>query len=154
VCFAEQTVLKIPMQKIRSIVYASSATHELTTAALEALLASAQFFNREHQVTGVLLYSGNHFMQCLEGSPEDVGKAYERVKGSSQHKDIVEYMDGEVAKRSFGSWDMGLAQPAESEFLALSTANWVRATQQPASFDSPSGLEMLKVFWNMRQQAD
>jgi hypothetical protein len=152
--FAEQTVLKIPMQKIRSIIYASSATRELTTAALEALLTSAQFFNRQHKVTGVLLHSGNHFMQCLEGSPEDVGKAYERVKDSSQHKDIVVYMDGEVAKRSFGSWDMGLAQPAESEFLALSTANWVRATQQPASFDSPSGLEMLKVFWNMRQQAD
>ncbi len=125
----------------------------MTTADLEALLADARAFNREHQVTGVLLHSGRNFMQCLEGAPEDVGKAYERVKRSSQHQDIVQYMDCQVAKRTFGSWDMGLAEPAASELLALSTAAWSRVTQQPASFESPVGLELLKVFWSMRQQA-
>ena len=141
------------MNPLRSIVYVSSATHVLTTADLEALLADARDFNRKHQVTGVLLHSGANFMQCLEGAPEDVGAAYERIKRSSQHQYIVEYMDGEVAQRTFGSWDMGLAQPAKSELLALSTAEWSRATQQPSSLESPMGLELLKVFWNMRQQA-
>lgn len=150
---AHQCCYKIQMKNLRSIVYASTAKHKLTTADLESLLADARDFNRKHQVTGVLLHSGANFMQCLEGAPEDVGKAYERIKHSSQHRDIVEYMDGEVAQRTFGSWDMGLAEPAKSELLALSTAEWSRATQQPASFESPMGLELLKVFWNMRQQA-
>jgi hypothetical protein len=141
------------MKDLRSVVYASTSTYALTTADLEALLADARAFNREHQVTGVLLHSGAHFMQCLEGAPENVGKAYERIKQSSQHQDIVEYMDGEVAQRTFGSWDMGLAEPAESELLALSTAEWSKSTQRPSSFESPMGLELLKVFWNMRQQA-
>ena len=141
------------MENLRSVVYASSATHELTTADLEALLADARAFNHEHQVTGVLLHSGRSFMQCLEGAPENVDKAYDRIKRSSQHQDIVEYMDCPVAKRTFGSWDMGLAQPTASELLALSTAEWAKANQQPSSFDSPIGLELLKVFWNMRQQA-
>jgi hypothetical protein len=141
------------MKNLRSIVYASTATHALTTADLESLLTDARAFNREHQVTGVLLHSGANFMQCLEGAPEDVGKAYERIKQSSQHQDIVEYMDGEVAQRTFGSWDMGLAEPAESELLALSTAEWSRATQQPSSFESPMGLALLKMFWSMRQQS-
>ena len=141
------------MKNLRSIVYASTATHALTTADLESLLTDARAFNREHQVTGVLLHSGANFMQCLEGAPEDVGKAYDRIKRSSQHQDVVEYMDCEVPQRTFGSWDMGLAEPAESELLALSTAEWSRAIQQPSSFESPMGMALLKMFWSMRQQA-
>jgi hypothetical protein len=48
---------------------------------------------------------------------------------------------------------MGLAETADSELLGLSTAAWSKAAQQPFSFESPVGLELLKVFWNMRQQA-
>lgn len=141
------------MKNLRSIVYASTSTYAMTTADLESLLADARAFNHKHQLTGVLLHSGRNFMQCLEGAADDVDKAYERIKHSSQHQDIVEYMDSEVLKRTFGSWDMGLAQPAESELLALSTAEWSRVTQEPTSFESPVGLELLKVFWNMRQEA-
>lgn len=148
-----QCCCKMLMKNLRSLVYASTATHALTTADLESLLADARAFNREHQVIDVLLYSGANSMQCLEGVPEDVGAAYERIKRSSQHQDIVEYMDCEVPQRTFGSWDMGLAEPAESELLALSTAEWFRATQQPSSFKSPVGLALLKMFWSMRQQA-
>lgn len=143
----------MPMQTLRSLVYASTATRALTTADLESLLADARAFNHAHRVTGVLLHSGASFMQCLEGAPEDVGAAYERIQRSSQHQDIVEYMDCEVPQRTFGSWDMGLAEPTESELLALSTAQWTEATQQRSSFESPMGLALLKVFWSMRQQA-
>ena len=146
-------LLQDAMKNLRSVVYASSVTRELTTTDFETLLADARAFNREHQVTGVLLHSGRHFMQCLEGAAEDVGKAYERIKRSSQHQDIVEYMDGQVAERTFGSWEMGLAETADFELLALSTAEWSKAAHQPFSFQSPVGLELLKVFWSMRQQA-
>lgn len=142
----------MPMKHLRSLVYASTATHPLTTADLESLLTDARAFNREHQVTGVLLHSGASFMQCLEGAPEDVGAAYERIKRSSKHQGIVEYIDCEVPQRTFGSWDMGLAEPTESELLALSTAEWSKATQQPSSFESPAGLALLKMFWSMRQE--
>jgi hypothetical protein len=141
------------MKNIRCVVYASSASYRLATAELEVLLADARAFNHEHQITGVLLHSGAHFMQCLEGAPQDVAKAYERIQRSSQHQDIVEYMDDEIAKRTFTSWDMGVAQINASELLTLSTAEWSRTTQQPASFDSPVGLKLLNVFWNMRPEA-
>jgi len=146
------------MKYLRSIVYASSVTRQLTTAEMERLLVNARTYNQQHQITGVLLHSGFNFMQCLEGPVDAVGKVYERVRRSSQHKDIVEYMDREMSTRSFGSWNMGLAETADSELLGLSTAAWSKAAwskaaQQPFSFESPVGLELLKVFWNMRQQA-
>jgi hypothetical protein len=104
-------------------------------------------------VTGVLLYGGLRFMQCFEGAPDDVHKVHERIRRSSQHKDIVEYMDCQINERALGSWAMGLAKPAESEMLTLSTAQWSRSTQKPFSPASPAGLEMLKVFWGMHQDA-
>ncbi len=138
------------MAILRSIVYVSTATGELTTIELEALLMHARAFNHQHRVTGVLLHSGLRFMQCFEGAPVDVSEVYDRIKRSSQHKDIVEYMDCQIAERAFSSWAMGLAKPAESEMLTLSTAEWSRSTQQAFSAESPTGLEMLKVFWSMR----
>lgn len=142
------------MTNLRSIVYVSTSAHELTTAELETLLGDAQAFNLQHGVTGVLLYSGNSFMQCFEGPPEDVQLVYARIKRSSKHKDIVEYMDCAVPKRTFSNWAMGLTQPAESQILALSTAEWSQLTRQTFSADSPAGLEMLKVFWSMHEGAD
>lgn len=139
------------LRSVRSVVYVSTATRELPTSELEALLTVARAFNLEHGVTGVLLYSGPSFMQCFEGAPADVHAVYERIQRSSQHRDIVEYMDCMVPERAFGSWEMGVARPAESEILTLSTAQWSRSTQQAFSAESPAALEMLKVFWSLRQ---
>ncbi len=140
------------MNTLRSVVYVSTATRELPTTELEALLTDARAFNLEHGVTGVLLYSGPSFMQCFEGAAADVRAVYDRIRRSSQHRDIVEYMDRRVSVRTFGAWDMGLAKPPESDILKLSTAQWSRSTQQPFSAESPAALEMLKVFWSLRQE--
>ena len=139
------------MSLLRSIVYVSVAAHALTTLEFEALLKNARAFNLAHRVTGALLHSGPTFMQCIEGAPGDVDEVYDRIKNSSQHRDLVEYMDCPIDKRAFGSWDMGLANATESEMLTLSTAAWSRSGQQPFSAESPAGLELLKVFWSLRQ---
>lgn len=139
------------MRILRSVVYVSVATHAFTTPQLETLLTDARAFNCKQGVTGVLLYSGRRFMQCFEGAAADVDEVYARIKRSSQHQDIVEYMNVQVPRRTFSSWQMGLARPSESDMLALSTAEWSSATQAPFSAESPAGLEMLKVFWSMRQ---
>lgn len=139
------------MTPMRSIVYSSSATHELTVAQLETLLAEARAFNHQHAVTGVLLYSGWSFMQCFEGASEDVEKVYERIKRSSQHMDIVEYWDCSIPRRTFRAWDMGLTKPTESEILTLASAKWSKLTKQSFPPQARHGLSMLKVFWSMRR---
>lgn len=79
---AHQGCCKVPMKNLRCIVYVSSATHELTTAHLEALLTDSRTYNHEHQVTGVLLHSGPNFMQCLEAHSEALDKVYKRLTSS------------------------------------------------------------------------
>lgn len=139
------------MPTLRSITYTSTPTRAMSPQDLESLLAAARDFNRQNEVTGVLLYSGSHFMQCFEGPDEAVQKVYARILASSKHKDVVVMMDEPITQRAFGSWLMGSAKATESELLKLSTEQWTQcnseATFPPAM---PPGLGMLQVFWGLR----
>ncbi|MBC7619075.1 MAG: BLUF domain-containing protein, partial [Candidatus Saccharibacteria bacterium] len=78
-----------PTQSLRSVVYASEATTPMTTGDLEALLVSARGWNRKNGITGVLLCSGNQFLQCIEGPSDAVQETYDRICRSRQHKGVV-----------------------------------------------------------------
>ena len=118
---------------------------------METLLLSARSFNQHSGITGVLLYSGGHFMQCFEGADEEVQKTYDRIRLSRAHTGLVEYMDGPVPERAFEGWAMGCAMPSDSELLSLSGAQWRATSASTFSPAAPPGLQLLKVFWSMRQ---
>lgn len=131
-----------------SIAYVSSATQLFDAAELEALLVDARQFNLEHGVTGVLLYGDGNFMQYFEGSDQGVQAAYERIRASRRHVNIIELLNEPVARRSFADWQMGFVRPTESELVALSTASWRKAAAQAAdSADMSPGLALLLDFW-------
>ncbi len=118
---------------------------------LEALLAAARDFNRNNEITGVLLFSGTKFMQCFEGPDEAVQKVYKRVLASRKHKDVMVMLDEPVEHRAFGDWLMGSARVTESDLLKLYTARWTARnseTSLPATIST--GMGMLQVFWGMR----
>jgi hypothetical protein len=141
-------------QPLRSIVYASEATATMNTDALEALLMSARDLNRKNGITGVLLCSGEQFLQCFEGPEDSVQETYDRIHRSRLHKGLVVYMDSAVPVRTFDNWAMGCATSTPSELLTLATAEWNASNAaRPYSPSSPPGLGMLKVFWSMRQNA-
>ena len=124
----------------------------MSTAALEPLLISARGRNRQNGITGVLLCSGEQFLQCFEGPQDSVQETYDRIYRSRMHKDLVVYMDSTVPVRAFDDWAMGCAMPTPSELLSLSTAEWNASNAaMPFSPSSPPGLGMLKFFWAMRQ---
>lgn len=125
----------------------------MTTGDLEALLVSARDLNRKNSITGVLLCSGNQFLQCFEGPTDAVQETYDRICRSRQHKGVVVYMDFAVPSRTFEDWAMGCSMPTESELLTLSTAEWKASNSAtPFSPSAPPGLGMLKFFWAMRSR--
>lgn len=136
------------MSPLRSVVYVSSATVEMSTAELEALLLGAKAQNRVNGITGVLLYNSGNFMQCFEGPADRIPATYERIRASRRHRDILELMNENVEQRSFQGWEMALIQPTQSELLAISSARWHAIAGAPAS-DAPGGdgFELLQSFW-------
>ena len=129
---------------LRSVVYVSDATSELTLDELEKLLVQARKLNHDNGITGVLLYSGGNIMQCFEGPEAAIPVTYARIRSSRRHRNLVELMNEPVAQRSFDGWDMGLGGSTGSELLDLSTARW---TAMAASTTPPPGLELLQMFW-------
>ena len=119
---------------------------------LEALLTSARAKNLQNGITGVLLCSGEQFMQCFEGPEDSVQETYDRIFRSRAHKGLTVYMDSAVPARAFDNWAMGCAMRTPSELLTLSTAEWNASNAKVAfSPSSPPGLGMLKFFWDMRR---
>jgi len=139
------------MPTLRSITYTSTPTRAMSPQDLESLLAAARDFNRQNEVTGVLLYSGSHFMQCFEGPDEAVQKVYARMLASSKHKDVVVIVDVAIQKRAFGDWLMGSAKATESDLLKLYTARWTQRSGEAVDSAATSpGMEMLQAFWGTR----
>lgn len=128
--------------------YVSTATHLMSEAQLEALLLDARTHNQRHGVTGVLLYSGGNFMQCIEGSDVAIQMTYARIAASSQHKHLIELINEPCAERLFPNWHMGLARVTQSQLLALSTADWQREdAQAPDSLGTAPSRHLLHSFW-------
>ena len=142
------------MTALRSIVYVSTASRLIESDELESLLVEARGLNRQNNITGVLLHSEGNFMQCFEGPEEAMRSTYHRILASSRHKALIELMNDPIKQRTFSGWEMGSATPTGSELIALSTAQWRQMSDQAGlSLSSPPGLELLKIFWAMRQGA-
>ena len=136
------------MSDLRAIVYLSTATQLMTVPQLESLLVEARGLNLQNSVTGVLLYSDGNFMQYFEGSAATVDITYERIRSSRRHKGIIELQNEHISQHRFPEWQMGFAQPTQSELLAFSTARWLsmEGGALDSLTDSP-GLAMLRSFW-------
>lgn len=136
------------MSDLRAIAYVSSATQLMAVPQLESLLVQARDLNLESGVTGVLLYSDGNFMQYFEGSEDSMRVTFERIRASRRHRDIIELLNECITQRSFPDWQMGFAQPTQSELLALSTARWQSmAGEAPGSSAISPGLALLQDFW-------
>jgi hypothetical protein len=98
-------------------VYVSQAAVAFSSAALGELAERAAAHNATIGVTGVLLYSGGHFIQLLEGPPLEVTRLYNRIAADHRHAHVRRVAFGLVAKRAFPGWHMGVLDVDSSQHL-------------------------------------
>ena len=90
------------------LVYVSTTGLKWTPEALNALAAKSAEKNAKAGLTGMLLYSGGNFMQCLEGEELAVRKLYERVAVDKRHAEVRTLLTQPADERLFAQWWMGL----------------------------------------------
>lgn len=88
------------------LVYSSARNANCTDEEIQKILASCERNNPTQNITGVLLHSGNNFIQYLEGD-KDIIKLYDRIKGDPRHSRVVLLSYGPIRERTFPSWHMG-----------------------------------------------
>lgn len=133
---------------LEAIAYLSSATHGLGRAELVALLHKARERNREHGVTGALLYDDGSFLQYLEGEPPSLDIVYGAILRSPLHTGVIQLMRQAIAQREFSSWHMGFTRAERSQLLELASASWQqRLAEGTADAHRSRGMELLLQFW-------
>ncbi len=104
---------------LHELIYVSLADHAMTPDELRALLAQARAHNREHGITGLLVYRDREFMQLIEGERDEVLALYERIENDSRHRQLYRMWESPIATRSCQDWAMGYAEPNDQTWHAL-----------------------------------
>lgn len=90
---------------MHQLVYISTAK-TVSDPEVDRILTQSRRNNRRDQITGLLLYNGQRFLQVLEGPETFVELAYERIRVDLRHRAPVLLSAKTVDERQFGQWDM------------------------------------------------
>lgn len=89
------------------LLYASRAAEALTQEVIESILAQSREHNPALGITGILCWSGDIFMQVLEGGREAVNHLYNEIVRDPRHRDVTLLHYQEISERHFAGWTMG-----------------------------------------------
>jgi len=70
------------------------------------ILETAQAFNLEHHITGMLFCDEGRFMQVLEGEKETIQNLMEQIKKDKRHENVNVLLDHLVEARELTDWSM------------------------------------------------
>lgn len=110
---------------LRRLLYMSRAQRALPPAELLMLCSRFAAANERIDVTGVLVYAEDRFLQVIEGDHAAVGMLLERIAQDPLHTDLIIAFDEPAAARLFAGWHMGSLQlqdrrpPTPAEWAAL-----------------------------------
>lgn len=98
-----------------SLIYFSTCTRLMKHEDLKVLLDQSAKFNKENDLTGMLLYvegrsvkhTEGRFMEVLEGSRFVVQRIFSKIKADQRHRDIVILKEEPINNRSFRLWNVG-----------------------------------------------
>lgn len=90
-----------------SLLYSSAATHPMRDKELVDILEQSRTHNRANNITGMLLYHNESFMQYLEGERDKVIVLYDRIALDDRHTGVTLYFEREIDERNFADWSMG-----------------------------------------------
>ena len=88
------------------MLYVSTAVGPLTTTVTGTILRSAQAFNADNGITGVLCQGQGVWLQVLEGPRIQIDTLYERISADKRHKNVQTISFEDITRRRYGAWAM------------------------------------------------
>jgi len=92
------------------LVYCSVASAGFNQSDIKAILHQSRTFNREHAITGCLLYHQGEFIQILEGSKIVVQQLFNKIKQDRRHTNVILMSEEFVENRIFDNWSMAYCE--------------------------------------------
>lgn len=92
---------------LMSLVYTSTASAPFRATALDHLLTQSRALNAARELTGMLLYRGERFIQVLEGPAEVVRRLARTIERDPRHHSMRILLEAPLEERRFADWTMG-----------------------------------------------
>jgi Sensors of blue-light using FAD len=92
------------------LVYVSTCAAGLSLDDLYAIMRTADRSNRDTGISGMLCWSGEFFLQCLEGERATVSRLYSRICNDTRHRDIELIVAAPTGVRWFSEWGLGFSR--------------------------------------------
>jgi hypothetical protein len=121
-----------PMANCRLIYRSICSSSFLPNDDLRALVQQSAENNRDEGITGLLLLSGDRFLQVLEGPSLQVNRLFTRIMRDTRHHDVELISFEQIGPTYFDDWNMYLVdlfdlskQPRELLARKYTAANGV-----------------------------
>lgn len=101
------TTTETESSELISLVYTSTAATPFRETALTHLLDQARSLNGAREITGMLLYRGERFIQVLEGPAHIVQRLARTIGRDPRHRDMRILVEEPIPARRFADWTMG-----------------------------------------------
>jgi hypothetical protein len=88
------------------LIYASTISSDFTPEDMDQILETARRINHKNDVTGLLCFNRNYFLQCLEGGRGAVNATYHRILKDPRHDNVVLLDYREIVKREYRKCSM------------------------------------------------
>jgi Sensors of blue-light using FAD len=98
-----------------NLVFSSQAYRTMSHYDLFLLLTQSRKNNQRLNITGVLLYNCDRFIQLIEGEKDVVLQLFSKIKTDIRHKDITLVLAHDIKERRFLDWSMGFSEADEVE---------------------------------------
>lgn len=105
------------------LLFTSKASNKMTESDIFKIVDRAKKVNAAHNITGLLLYVNDSFIQLLEGNEEDVKQLSSKITQDERHEQVRTIIQGPAKKRDFDSWNMGLKIYTEQDIEDLKQIN-------------------------------
>jgi hypothetical protein len=88
----------------RRLTYVSRIAPDTADTDIRLLLGLAEIVNRRLDLSGVLGYTGAHFVQVIEGPPGEVDALMALIRADHRHGGIRVLCDEDIQRRDFDHW--------------------------------------------------
>ncbi|MES0863681.1 BLUF domain-containing protein [Ruegeria sp. SCPT10] len=111
---------------------------------LGELLEVCKRNNAAMNVTGMLHFNGNYFLQVLEGGRAEVSSIYHRISADPRHLNIILISCQDVRERIFPTWSMGHHEGMEGETRSIFLRYFPSNSVNPEAVSPDSLLDFLQ----------
>jgi Sensors of blue-light using FAD len=89
---------------LRRLAWSSVPSSSFSAARLDEIVVPSRRNNERNHLSGMLLFTGAHFLGILEGDERDLGNLWVRLERDPRHRELIHIGDDLCGKRWFPEW--------------------------------------------------